>query len=191
MLPVVVHAIPVNAVGVKPLAVYGCQVVPFEREMISGTTVEGSLPVPMAQHAVLALHTIEVRVLVVMPLWVKAVHVVPGEADPVLAMIVAAVADVVPMAKQTGCAETLGHTSSVRAVTAGVVSFVQVAVEPEIVAVSSTPLDVVPEPMAMQLNVVADVGQSMSVSADTPAGSGLLVHVVPFVDTAAAPPLEL
>jgi hypothetical protein len=106
-------------------------------------------------------------------------------------MIVAVVEEAVPTTKQTGCAVVLGHTIWVKAVTVGVVSLVQVTVDPEMVAVSKTPFDEVPEPMAMHAGVVAPVGHTMLVSADTPLGSVLFVHVVPLVDTAAAPPDEL
>jgi hypothetical protein len=106
-------------------------------------------------------------------------------------MIVAAAEEVVPMTKQIGCAVVLGHTIWVKAVTVRVVSLVQVTVDPEIVAVSKTPFDEVPEPMATHAGVVAPEGHTMLVSSDTPVGSALFVHVVPLVDTAAAPPDEL
>ena len=120
----------------------------------------------------------------------NAVQVVPGDAEPVFEMIVAPVA-VVPMTKQMGCAVALGQTIWVSDLVAGIVSNVHVTVEPEIVPVSTTPLDEVPQPMAIQAGVVALVGHAMLVSCETPAGSVLVVQLVPSVETAAAPPDEL
>ena len=114
----------------------------------------------------------------------------PGDAEPVLEKIVAPV-DVVPMTKQIGWAVALGQTIWVSDVVDGIVSLVQVTVEPEMVAVSTTPFDELPEPMAMQAGVVAPVGHTMLVSCDTPVGRVLVVQVVPLVETAAAPPDEL
>jgi hypothetical protein len=193
--PDVVQAIEVNVLIVNPLAVKDFQVTVLPLtlviEAINGPTEPAPiLPVPMAMQKVVLLQTIEENVLAVMPVWVKAVHVVPGADDPVLEKMVTA-AEVVPMTKQIGRAVALGHTMLVSAVVAGIVSLVQVAVEPEIVAVRRTPFDDVPDPMAMQAGVVAPVGHTMLVSCDTPAGSGLFDQVVPLVDTAAAPPDEL
>lgn len=156
----------------------------------TGTRLELTVPVPTATQNVVLLQVICTMVLIVMPLWVKAVQVVPGDEDPVFEKIVDPL-EVVPVTKQSGCAVELGHTRLVSAVVEGMVSFVQVAVDPEIVAVRSTPVDVVLSPIAMHAGVVALFGQSISVSCETPAGSVLLVQVVPFVDTAAAPPDEL
>jgi hypothetical protein len=189
-----VHAMDVKVLMVKPppLAVNGFQVttVPltFEMEMIRGTTVTGSLPVPIAMQKVVLLHTTDVMVLIVMPVWVKAVHVVPAN-DPVLEKIVAPVA-VVPEMKQIGCAVALGQTIWLSAVVAGMVSFVHVAVDPAIVAVRTMPA-VVLLPIAMHAGVVALVGQTMLVSCVTPAGRVVVFHVVPLVDIAAAAPAEL
>lgn len=73
----------------------------------------------------------------------------------------------------------------------GMVSLVHVAVEPEIVAVRSTPFEDVPSPMARQAGVVALVGHTMLVRYETPAGSVLVAHDVPLVEIAAAPPEPL
>ena len=70
------------------------------------------------------------------------------------------------------------------------VSFVQVAVDPEMVALRTTPA-VELLPIAMHAGVVALVGQTMLVSWVTPAGSVEVFHVVPLVDIAAAAPDEL
>jgi hypothetical protein len=108
-----VQAMDVRVLMVKPLAVNGFQVtnVPLtlEMEMTRGTTVKDSFPVPIAMQKVALLHTTEVTVLIVIPLGVNGVHVVPGDADPVLEKIVEPVA-VVPDTKQTGCAVVLGQT---------------------------------------------------------------------------------
>jgi len=73
----------------------------------------------------------------------------------------------------------------------GMVSLVQVAVDPEMVAVRRTPSELVPEPMARQAGVVALVGHTIWVSWETPLGNELFAQVVPFVEIAAAPPEEL
>ena len=72
----VVQAIELNEVGVSPvLFVYGFQVtvVPLTVviEMIKGTTVVVSLPVPMPTQNVVLLHAICVSVLMVIPDCVK------------------------------------------------------------------------------------------------------------------------
>jgi hypothetical protein len=70
------------------------------------------------------------------------------------------------------------------------VSFVHVAVDPEMVAVRRTPA-VALLPIAMHAGVVALVGQTMLVSCVTPDGRVVVFHVVPLVDIAAAAPDEL
>jgi hypothetical protein len=188
-----VQAMEVKVLMVKPLGVNGFHVttlpLTFVIEMTRGTTVVGSLPVPIATQKVVLLHTTDVMVLIVMPVWVKAVHVVPGADDPVLEKIVAPVA-VVPEMKQIGCAVALRQTIWLSTVVVGIVSFVQVAVDPEMVALRTTPA-VELLPIAMHAGVVALVGQTMLVSWVTPAGSVEVFHVVPLVDIAAAAPDEL
>jgi hypothetical protein len=189
--PVGVQAAELNEVGVVlVLFVHAFQVtvVPLTALIAATSAVVPTSPMPM-QNVVL-LHAIwlsEAHVEVEL----NAVQVVPGAAEPVLEMTVAVVAELVPRTKQIGCAVVLGHTIWVSDVTVGVVSLVQVTVDPEMVAVSSTPFDEVPDPMARQAGVVAPVGQTMLVSCDTPDGRVLLLHEVPLVETAAAPPEEL
>jgi hypothetical protein len=98
---------------------------------------------------------------------------------------------VVALTKQVGVAVALGHTIWETAVGAAV-SWVQVAVDPEMVALSITPLDDV-APRAKHAGVVADVGQTMEVSCKTPEiePSDEVDHVVPLVVMAAAAPEEL
>jgi len=179
---------------VKPLALNGFQVtvVPLTEVIVTttGTRLELTVPVPIAAQNVVVPQVSDAIVLMVTPLWVNEVHVVPGDAEPVFEKIVAPL-EVVPLTKQIGCVEELGQTIWESPVVVGMVSLVQVTVDPEIVAVNRTPFDEVPAPMAMQAGVVALVGHTMEVSWETPEGSALFDHVVPLVDVAAAPPEEL
>lgn len=195
----VAQAIAVKEVGVVPLLLVYAVHVPLESCRISGVVVvwqdQGQVPevvwlTPIAAQKEVLSQAIWVRLVTVTPdCSVQDVHVVPGDDDPLLEKMVAP-EEVVPITKHTGWAELLGHTIWESAVVLGMVSFVQVTVDPEMVAVSSTPLDEVPAPMAMQAGVVALFGHTMSVSWETPDGRELLVHVVPFVETAAAPAEE-
>jgi len=193
-LPEVVQAIEVKVLMVNPLAVKGFHVtvVPLMLviEMTTGTRLELTVPVPMAMQNEVLLQTREAIVLIVTPLWVNAVQVVPGADDPVLEKMVDP-PEVTPLTKQTGWAELLGQTIWERLVVAGMVSLVHVAVDPEMVAVSSTPFDEVPDPIARHAGVVALGGQTIEVSWETPGGRALFAQLVPFVDNAAAPPEEL
>jgi hypothetical protein len=188
--PVGVHATELNEVGVVPVLfvhAFHVTVVPLIALIAVTSAVVPTVPMPM-QNVVL-LHAIWLSELQV-EVELKAVQVIPVD-DPVLEMIVAVVDELAPNTKQIGLAVVLGHTIWVREVTVGVVSLVQVTVDPEMVAVSKTPFEEVPDPMARHAGVVAPVGQTMLVSCETPAGKVLFVHVVPLVDTAAAPPDEL
>jgi hypothetical protein len=189
--PVGVQATELNEVGVVPVLLVQAVHVTVVPVMWLIAVISAVVPtVPMAMQNVVLLQAIWVSALHVAD-ELKAVQVVPGDAEPVLEMIVATLDEVVPKTKQIGCAVALGHTIWVKAVTVGVVSLVQVTVDPEMVALSKTPFEEVPDPMATQAGVVAPFGHTMLVNCDTPAGRVLFVHVVPLVDTAAAPPDEL
>ena len=188
--PVGVQATELNEVGVVPVLLVQAvhvTVVPVIWLIAVISAVAPTLP--MAMQNVVLLQVIWVSALHVAD-ELKGVQVVP-DPEPGLEMIVATLDEVVPKTKQIGCAVALGHTIWVKAVTVGVVSLVQVTVDPEMVALSKTPFEEVPDPMATQAGVVAAAGHTMLVNCDTPAGRVLFVHVVPLMDTAAAPPDEL
>jgi hypothetical protein len=94
---------------------------------------------------------------------------------------------VVAITKQTGWDDELGHTIWFNELLFGMLSVVQVTLDPDTVAVSRTPPEP-PEPMTTHAGVVAPDGHTMSSSWETPEGRLLFDHEVPLVVTAAAPP---
>ncbi len=109
--PDVVHASEVNVLIVMPLWVNGFQVtvVPLTLRDRDDLRRRRRARSPWPCRTWRRCRSIDVIVPMVTPLWVKACHVVPGEPEPVLEMIVAAVDEVAPVTKQIGCAVDPGQ----------------------------------------------------------------------------------